>query len=223
MLLCGIFFTVGLFAQQPHLVRAIASYDTTAVAELFNTTPIGLHLIYSDSVSNQTAGFLKGNVRWNKLTVTSSNGTVQNGVLQFNRPQLIKDNYRITLTVTTKDKETVQTVLTLPRVVGVRFNLYSDSIKRGVHYYLNVEGQFSSHKVFPLDTSVLRFATSDGQIIGQDLLLPKQDTIKSVIIEAWYKPNPDYYLRTVVPVKQAPDNASLLTDPNQLFQKKKRN
>lgn len=219
----GILLAGNAFAQKPRLVRAVASYDTTAVTELYNSTPIGIQLIYSDSAAYQTAGLLKGTIHWNKLIVSSSNGNIQNGVLLFNRAQLVKDNYRITINVTTKDNETTQAALTLPHVIGIRFNLYSDSIKRNIHYYLNVEGKFSSGKIFPLDTSVLRFSSSDGKMIGQDLLLPLQDTVKTVTVEAWYKPHPDYYIRAVVPVKQAPDNPSLLTNPDQLFQKKRRN
>jgi hypothetical protein len=210
-------------AQKPYLVRIVGSYDSTAVTELYNSTPIGIRFVYSDSSTLQTTGYLQGNARWNKLNVSSSNGSIQNGVLQFNRAQLVKDNYRITLTVNTEENHQFQTTLQFPQVIGIRFNLYTDSIKRNIHYYLNVEGKFSSGKVYPLDTSVLRFAASDGQILGQDLLLPLQDTVKTVTVEAWYKPNSKYYIRTQVPVKQAPDNDSLLTNPNDLFKKKRRN
>ncbi|SEA31322.1 hypothetical protein SAMN05660909_01488 [Chitinophaga terrae (ex Kim and Jung 2007)] len=223
LLLCAICITFATMAQKPYLVRIVGSYDSTAVTELYNSTPIGIRFVYSDSSILQTTGYLQGNTRWNKLNVSSSNGSIQNGVLQFNRTQLVKDNYRITLTVNTEENHQFQTTLQFPQVIGIRFNLYTDSIKRNIHYYLNVEGKFSSGKVYPLDTSALRFAASDGQILGQDLLLPLQDTVKTVTVEAWYKPNSKYYIRAQVPVKQAPDNDSLLTNPNDLFKKKRRN
>ncbi len=210
-------------AQQAKPVRVIAFYDADAVTELYNTAPLGLQLVYSDSSIQKTTGLLEGNLRWNKLKVSSNNGPIQNGILTFNRNQLVKDNYRIALTVTTPDNTSLQTSLELPTVVGIRFNHYADSVKRDIRFYLNIEGKFSSGKVFPLDTGTIRFATSDGKIIGQDLLLPKNDTIKFVTVEAWYKANERLYLRSVLPVKQAPDADSLLLkNTDDLFNKKKK-
>ena len=193
-------------AQQAQVVRITGSYDPNAVTELYNVTPIGIQFFMSDSSSRQTTGYLQGSYRWNTLNISSSNGSIRNGVLYFNRPQLIKDNYRITLTVSTDDHSPLQTTLTLPHIVGIRFNHYADSVKRDIRFYLNVEGKFSSGKVLPLDTSALRFAASTGTIIGQDLLLEKNDSAKTVTVEAWYKHNNQMYLRSVIPVKQAPDN-----------------
>ncbi|MEI3802064.1 MULTISPECIES: hypothetical protein [unclassified Chitinophaga] len=224
LLLCTILsITLPAIARQPKVARIAAFYDADAVTELYNTAPLGIRIIYTDSSTQQTTGLLEGNLRWNKLTVTSNNGQVQNGVLRFNREQLVKDNYRITLTVTTPDNATHQTSLQLPAITGIRFNHYADSIKRDIRFYLNIEGKFSSGKVFPLDTNAIRFATSAGKIIGQDLLLPKNDTLKSVTVEAWYKHNDRLYLRSVIPVKQAPDADSLIIkNTDDLFKKKRR-
>ena len=213
-LLCSaILLSLWAQAQQTGLVRIKGSYDSSAVTELYNSAPIGIQLFYNDSSSQQTTGFLQGNLRWNKLDISSSNGSIRNGILYFNRPQLVRDHYRITLTVSTGSKP-LQTTITLPYLTGIRFNHYADSIKRDIRFYLNVEGKFSSGKVFPLDTSSVRFAASDGEILGQDLLLPKNDTIKTVTVEAWYKHNDRMYLRSVIPVKQAPDNDSLIIKPS---------
>lgn len=210
-LCCAVLF-VGLLAnaQQANVVRITGSYDPTAVTELYNSAPIGIQLFFNDSSSQSTTGYGKGNYRWNKLNISSSNGTIRNGILYFDRQQLISDRYRVTLTVNTGNSTPLQTTLTLPYITGIRFNHYADSVKRDIRFYLNVEGKFNSGKVFPLDTATLRFATSTGKIIGQDLLLGKNDSSKTVTVEAWYKPNDRMYLRSVIPVKQAPDNDSLL-------------
>ncbi|SEW55413.1 hypothetical protein [Chitinophaga arvensicola] len=223
-LLCAA-LTMSLLAnaQQARVVRVTAFYDADAVTELYNTAPLGLQLVYSDSSIQKTAGLMEGNLRWNKLKVSSNNGSVQNGILTFNRQQLVKDDYRIILNVTTPDNTTLPATLQLPNIVGIRFNHYADSVKRDIRFYLNIEGKFSSGKVFPLDTTTIRFAASDGKIIGQDLLLPKNDTIKYVTVEAWYKTNERLYLRSVLPVKQAPDADSLLLkNTDDLFKKKKK-
>ncbi|PSL47466.1 hypothetical protein CLV51_102314 [Chitinophaga niastensis] len=221
LVIFALFTSLMANAQQAKVVRIITSYDTTAVAELYNRVAIGLQLIYSDSSTAQTTGLLHGDYRWNKINISTSNGSIQNGVLHFNRQQLEKEHHRITFTVTLPDNTPIQTSLTLPHVIGIRFNHYADSIKRDIRYYLNVEGKFSSGKIFPLDTSVLRFGTSTGKIIGQDLLLDKADTSKTVTVEAWYKHNPNMYLRSVIPVKQAPDDDSkIINDTRDLYKKR---
>jgi hypothetical protein len=216
-------FFICLPADAQQLVQVRGSYDTAAVTELYNTTPVGIQLVYSDSSTRQTTGLLRGDYRWNKLDISSSNGKIQNGVLYFNRRQLAKDNYRITFTVSNGNNGSLQTTITLPHVIRIRFNHYADSIKRDIRFYLNVEGKFSSGKVFPLDTSAVRFAASHGEKLGQDLQLPKNDTAKTVTVEAWYRHNNQMYLRSVIPVKQAPDNDSLIIkNPQELFRKKRR-
>jgi hypothetical protein len=222
-LCCSVLFiTLLANAQQASVVRIAGSYDPGAVTELYNSAPIGIQLFYSDSSTQSTTGYLKGNYRWNKLNISSSNGAIRNGVLYFDRPQLINDQYRITLTVTTDQHTPLQTTITLPYITGIRFNHYADSIKRDIRFYLNVEGKFNSGKVFPLDTATIRFAASTGKILGQDLLLAKNDSSKTVTVEAWYKHNNRMYLRSVIPVKQAPDNDSLIMKNSPEGYKKKR-
>ncbi|QJB33557.1 hypothetical protein HF324_20355 [Chitinophaga oryzae] len=206
-LLLSISLLSGLLAhaQQTRLARVNVWYDTTAVAELYDRVPLGLELVYTDSSSRQTTGMLRGNLRWNKIQVSSSNGNIQNGVLYFNRLQLAKDHYRITITVNGEGNTPLSNTITLPYLVGMRFNHYTDSIKRNIRYYMNVEGKFSSGRVLPLDTVQLRFRTSAGAVIGQDVLVEQKDTAKAVLMEAWYKPNPDLYIRSEVPIKIMPD------------------
>lgn len=192
-------------AQQAKVTRINAWYDSTAVAELYDRVPIGVELVYSDNSTRQTTGLLRGNIRWNKIQVSTSNGNIQNGILAFNRQQLAKDHYHITITVSGENSEPLSATLTLPRLVGMRFNHYADSIKRNIRYYMNVEGKFSSGRVLPLDTAQLRFRTSTGTVIGQDVLVEQNDSAKAVIMEAWYKPNPELYIRSEVPVKIIPD------------------
>ncbi|HEY9262152.1 hypothetical protein [Chitinophaga sp.] len=222
-LCCAVLF-VGLLAnaQQASVVRITGSYDPAAVTELYNSAPIGIQLLFSDSSSQSTTGYAKGNYRWNKLNISSSNGSIRNGILYFDRQQLVNDHYRITLTVTSGNSAPLQTTLSFPYITGIRFNHYADSVKRDIRFYLNVEGKFNSGKIFPLDTTTIRFATSTGKIIGQDLLLEKNDSSKTVMVEAWYKPNDRLYLRSVIPVKQAPDNDSLLMKTSPEGNKKKK-
>ncbi|NSL90319.1 hypothetical protein ECE50_026035 [Chitinophaga sp. Mgbs1] len=207
MLLLLMLLTTSLLAtaQQAKVVRLNAWYDAEGAAEIYDRIPIGLQFIFSDSSEQKTAGLLDGRYKWNRLDVSSSNGTISNGILTFNRQQLIRDHYRITFTVKGDNAPDLHAVITLPQLTGIRFNHYADSIKKDIRFYLNVEGKFSSGKILPLDTATIRFAASSGKILGQDLLIDKTDTVKTVTIEAWYKTNPEMYLRSVMPIKQLPD------------------
>lgn len=205
LLSISLLLTLLAHAQQTKVARINVWYDTTAVSELYDRVPVGVELVYSDSSSRQTTGMLRGNLRWNKIQVSTSNGNIRDGILYFNRLQLVKDHYRVTITVNGEGNTSLSNTLTLPYLVGMRFNHYADSIKRNIRYYMNVEGKFSSGRVLPLDTVQLRFRTSAGTVIGQDVLVEQNDTAKAVIMEAWYKANPNLYIRSEVPVKIMPE------------------
>jgi len=205
LLLISITLPLLAFGQQRKLVAAYAAYDDNAVPELYNRTPIGIQLTYSDSSKVATANGFNGSLRWNKMEVKSSNGEIRNGILTFDRSQLVKDNYHIKLTITLPGENPITADLELPQLTGMRFNHYADSLKRNIHFYLNVEGMFSTGKILPLDTNEVHFQISAGKLIGQDLLLPAGDTTKIIRVEAWYKLNPAMYLLSDIPVKQMPD------------------
>jgi hypothetical protein len=95
-------------------------------------------------------------------------------------------------------------------VESIRFNHYADSLKRDIHFYLNVEGVFSSGKIYPLDTSAIQFEASEGKIIGQDLLIDLHSATRVITVTAIDKNNPDIKVTTSIPVKQLPDDMSLI-------------
>lgn len=214
-----------LAAQKPTVTAVEAIYDSSAVAELYNRVPIGLEMTYSDGSIRQTENMLDGNYRWRQIKVTTPDGAFSNGFLTFDRNKLSRQDYKVKLFVTLPDGagKTFETSLQLPHIIGIRFNHYADSLKRDIHFYLNVEGRFSSGKVFPLDTSAIRFETSAGKLLGQDLLLEKNDTVRLITVKAYYKADPSLQAQSVVPVKQKPDDESMIiNDEKELFRKKKR-
>jgi len=191
-----------------------AVYDSTALPELYDRIPLGLKLIYDNGQLRQTEGFLGGNYRWNRVKINTTNGTFQNGYLLLDRSKLPAEQYKVTLSVSAEQVSQTITIV-IPHVEKIRFNHYADSLKRDIHFYLNVEGEFSSGKIFPLDTSTVRFEVSKGKMIGQDLLLELNDTTTRVItINAVYKNDPGISAVTNVPVKQLPDDESKILPNN---------
>lgn len=211
-------------AQQKEVVRISAVFDSTAVAELYSSTPIGLEIKYADSTSRTTSGLLKGDYSWSRIKVESPDGECRNGVLRFNRNKIRPDNYRIRLLVTLQDEpgnKQHEVFLQLPFLTGIRFRHYTDSLKRGIHFYLNVEGIYNTGKIYPLDTTRVRLYANEGKLIGQDLLIPQQDSItKEIAVRAVYRGNAEINAASVIPVKQGKDDESLIIENEKdLFKK----
>jgi hypothetical protein len=219
-LLLGLISALGAFGQKANVVRVQAYYDSASVAELYNRVPVGFQLIYADNTTRETTGFMQGDYRWNNIRVISPDGNIQNGVLTFDRKHLQQQHYRVKMQVTLKEAGATpfETTLVLPQVTGIRFNHYADSLKRGIRFYLNVEAKFSSGKILPLDTANIRFETSAGQILGQDLLLPPDDTTRFVTVRALYRFTPRLELQTIIPVKQGPeDESKIINNVNDIY------
>jgi len=194
-------------AQQNNVSSVKASYDPFSIAELYDNLPLGLEFKFDNGQTKKTEGYLHGSYRWSRIKVTSSNGTVQNGYLLLDRQKLPAQNYQVELTITLPDApQPLTTTLSIPHVESIRFNHYADSLKRGIRFYLNVEGVFSSNQIFPLDTANIKFQTSKGQLLGQDLLLdPNDAATRFITVTAIYKKDTSMSISSTIPVKQIQD------------------
>ncbi|QEH43434.1 hypothetical protein [Chitinophaga sp. XS-30] len=203
-------------AQQKEVARITAVFDSAAVAELYSSTPIGLEIRYTDSSVRRTSGLLKGDYSWSRIKVESPDGECRNGVLRFSRNNIRPDNYRIRLLVSLQDEpgnKQHEVDLQLPFLTAIRFRHYTDSLKRGIHFYLNVEGIYNTGKIYPLDTTRVRLYASEGRIIGQDLLIPQEDSVtKAISVSAVYRGNREINAASVIPVKQGADDESLIIE-----------
>lgn len=199
-----IFLTTLATGQTKEVKSIKAVYDSTALPELYNKIPIALYIAYANGEVRTTNGLLRGNYNWNRIKVVPSSGTFQNGYLLLDRKTLISQHYTIQLTITAADfPQSFTAELTLPTLDSIRFHHYADSLKRGFRYYLNVEGIYSSGKIFPLDTSTVSFEVSEGKLYGQDLLINNNETaIQSVNATAIYKNDERLKALTTIPVKK---------------------
>ena len=206
-----IFALVFLFtqtqAQQNNISSIKASYATDAIAELYDRIPLGLEFKYANGQTKKTEGYLQGTYRWRNIKISSSNGSIQNGYLLINRQQLASQHYTVQLSISVPESETpITTTLELPHLTGIHFNHYADSLKRGIRFYLNVEGTFTSGKVYPLDTATIKFDASAGKLLGQDLLLNSNDAAtRSITVTAVNKNDPGMSVSSIIPVKQLSD------------------
>ncbi len=94
----------------------------------------------------------------------------------------------------------------------IYFNLYTDSLKKGVHNYINVDGKLSNGKFKPLNSNTIEFSSNTGKWEGNDLIIDPTFSGESVIVKAYYKPNPRLSKSIIIYIKQKNDDTPLKTE-----------
>ena len=75
------------------------------------------------------------------------------------------------------------------KVESISFNLYTDSLKKTVHNYINVDGKLSNGKYMPLDATHLTFTSNYGIWEGNSLIIDSSYKKDSVVVTATLKQN----------------------------------
>lgn len=75
------------------------------------------------------------------------------------------------------------------KVESISFNLYTDSLKKSVHNYINVDGKLSNGRYMPLDATHLTFTSNYGIWEGNSLIIDSSYQKDSVVIIATLKQN----------------------------------
>lgn len=97
------------------------------------------------------------------------------------------------------------------KVDSIYFHLYTDSLKKGTHNYINVDGRLSTGKWKPMTAKEIVFTTSYGNFEGNDLVLPIECTVEKVIVKAVLKSDPAIWKAITIWIKKRPDNELLPT------------
>jgi hypothetical protein len=77
-----------------------------------------------------------------------------------------------------------------PSLKRIYFNLYTDSLKPVLNYYVNVEGEFSDGSFLPLDTSTIYLTSDKGTLRGNEWIIPSVIDFGNVSFRATSKINP---------------------------------
>jgi hypothetical protein len=77
------------------------------------------------------------------------------------------------------------------KVEEIYFNLYTDSLKKGVHNYINVDGKLSNGNYYPLTAAEVEFSSSAGKWEGNSLVIDSCYKKDSVVITASLKDRPE--------------------------------
>ena len=115
--------------------------------------------------------------------------------------------------------------LSAQQVDSIFFNLYTDSLKKGTHNYINVDGKMSNGRWMPLTSKEIQFSSSDCKFSGNELIVPIDCTADKITIKAVLKSNPALWLEKTIWIKKKPDGElptkdEILRDMNK--QKRKR-
>jgi hypothetical protein len=97
------------------------------------------------------------------------------------------------------------------KIDSIAFHLYTDSLKKGVYNYINIDGLQSSGRWIPLTSRDIRFSCDYGRFEGNNLIIDSSCSRKLVNITAVYNRNPSLRKTIAVYIKTLPDNEQLKT------------
>lgn len=91
------------------------------------------------------------------------------------------------------------------QVDSIYFNLYTDSLKKGTHNYINVDGKLSNGKWIPLTDKEVRFSASACKFSGNELIIPADFGADKITIKAVLRSNPNLWLEKTIWIKRKHD------------------
>jgi hypothetical protein len=91
------------------------------------------------------------------------------------------------------------------KIDSIYFHLYTDSLKKGTHNYINVDGKMDNGRWMPLTDKHIQFSCSYGSFSGNELVLPWEPTQEKVTIKAILKSNTLIQIEKTIWIKKTPD------------------
>lgn len=82
------------------------------------------------------------------------------------------------------------------------FNLYTDSLKKAVYNYINVDGKLSNGNWIPLTDKELIFKCNEGKFQGNSLLIDSSFSGEKVTVRITLKENPKLWKEINIYIKQ---------------------
>ena len=95
------------------------------------------------------------------------------------------------------------------KIDSIAFHLYTDSLKKGTHNYINIDGKTSDGKWKPLSPKEITLTSSYGTFEGVELVLPDNPTVEKLTIKAVLKSDPGQWKEVTIWIKKKPDDERL--------------
>lgn len=84
-------------------------------------------------------------------------------------------------------------------------NLYTDSLKKGTHNYINIDGQLSNGRYLPLDSTKILFFCAQAKFAGNSIIIPSNFTEEKVTIKTTLKSDPAIFKEFDLYIKKMDD------------------
>ncbi len=112
------------------------------------------------------------------------------------------------------------------KIDSIYVNLYTDSLKKGTHNYISVDGLLSNGRYLPLDSTKIIFTSDYGYFSGNSLVIPIDYKQRKVLIKVQLKENKkvckefDMYIKTAADPELPSEAEILKTEPKKTKKKK---
>ncbi len=91
------------------------------------------------------------------------------------------------------------------KIEKIFVNLYTDSLKKGTHNYINIDGQLSNGRYLPLDSTKISFTCAQAKFAGNSIIIPANFTAEKVTIKTTLKSDPTIFKEFEVYIKKMED------------------
>ena len=108
------------------------------------------------------------------------------------------------------------------KIESFSFNLYTDSLKKGVYNYINVDAKLTNGHYLPLTSNEIHLTSSYGKWDGNNLILDRDTKVDSVTIQATLVHNPAMKKTIVIYLKKAETEPELKTEKELLDEWKRK-
>jgi len=109
------------------------------------------------------------------------------------------------------------------KIDSIYVNLYTDSLKKGTHNYINIDGLLSNGTYLPLDSTHLLFSASAGSFSGNSLWISPDFKEDKITIKVILRNNPLLFKQFDMYIKKKPDNERLKTTEEIMSEMNKNN
>ena len=170
------------------------AYDPATIPELYHTTHIYLE-------ERAGGGFeeIRGRYR-----ISSEDADLDGMTITYSPAALRAAGGKLRFSAQIRGEQ-VPLTLTLPLLQELRFNLYTDSIKPILNFYVNIEGIFSSGRIFPLTEEHVTVSSDVGTMKGLEWIPPANRNFDRVVFQAVSRADPSISRTITVYLKRQAD------------------
>ena len=91
------------------------------------------------------------------------------------------------------------------KVENIYVNLYTDSLKKGTHNYINVDGEFTNGKYLPLDSNKILFSCPQAKFFGNSLYIPADFAEEKVSVKIMLREDNSKFKEFEIYIKKMED------------------